>query len=270
MADVSDKNKKLPPDGSKNGEKTFPYARTHGHATATGDQEIVVADYSDPKNFIYIKVNSSGSFKTVEYDSKENEHATTLNTGRTSSYTTGSETAHIDGHKDSSVESTSRENVTGDKGVACKTNYHTSTEGSVIAHNRFKKEFVVAASESKSFAGSYGDQVNEHSGNWHEAFEKDHVQAVSQNKITMVEKGDYAVHVQKGSYDAQVSEGKLHLMTLADDLIANSNVKVLVQVGTQAKITVEPEKIKLQVGSGSYIEITSGGIKMISPRIDLN
>jgi hypothetical protein len=59
-------------------------------------------------------------------------------------------------------------------------------------------------------------------------------------------------------------------MTSAAPLIANSNVKILLQVGAESKITMESSKIKLEVGGGSYIEITSGGIKMVSPRIDLN
>lgn len=270
MADVTNKNKKLPIDGVSDDKKVLKYGYTTGQRDILGSQTIVYANPEEPENYFRLDLEATGSYRTTEQDSSENAHTTSLNTGRTSSYTVGGETTHIDGHKDSSCESTSRENVTGDKGVACKTNYQTSTEGSIIAHNRFKKEFVVAASESKSFVGSYGDQVNEHSGNWHEAFEKDHVEAVSGNKISMIEKGDFAVHIQKGSYDMQVSEGKLHLMTSADDLIANSNVKVLLQVGTDAKVTVEPTKIKLQVGGGSYIEITSGGIKMVSPRIDLN
>ena len=59
-------------------------------------------------------------------------------------------------------------------------------------------------------------------------------------------------------------------MTSTDELIANSNVKILLQVGQNAKVTVEPAKIKLQVGGGSYIEITAGEIKMVSPKINLN
>ncbi len=215
-----------------------------------GNQTIVYANPDEPENYIRIDLDATGSYRSVEHDTTDNAHITSLNTGRTSSYTAGGETNHIDGHKDSSCESTCRENVTGDKGVACKTNYQTATEGSVIAHNRFKKEFVVAASDSKSFSGSFGDQVNEHSGNWHEAFEKDHVQAVSGNKLTMIEKGDYAAHVQKGNWDTHV-EGKGRFYSGKD---------ILIESGT---------KIVLKVG-GSTIEITSSKITINADRIDLN
>lgn len=125
-------------------------------------------------------------------------------------------------------------------------------------------------SEAPTYRMSAGDHVQEHSGNDFKSFEKDCVQSVKGNKMTMIQEGDYAIHTQQGNFDLQVSSGKLHLMTSGDDLIANSNVKVLLQVGAQSKVTVEPSKIKLEVGGGSYIEITSGGIKMVSPRIDLN
>lgn len=254
MADVQDKNKKIPKDGVSDEKKVLKYGYTTGYRDILGNQTIVHANPDEPENYVKLVMDATGSYETIEYDSQENAHKTSLNTGRTSSYTVGGETSHVDGHKDSSVESTSRENVTGDKGVACKTNYQTSTEGTIIAHNRFKKEFVVAASDSKSFSGSYGDQVNEHSGNWHEAFEKDHVQAVSGNKITMIEKGDYAIHVQKGNYDNHISEkGRIY----ADN-------DILIESGT---------KITLKVGESSIV-ITGSSIKIIADgktgRIDLN
>lgn len=255
MADVQDKNKKIPKDGVSDNQKTLRYGYTTGHRDILGNQTIVYASPNEPENYIKLVMDATGSYETIEFDSQENAHKTALNTGRTSSYTVGGETCHVDGNKDNSVESTSRENVTGDKGVACKTNYNTSTEGSVIAHNRYKKEFVVAsASDSKSFAGSFGDQVNEHSGHWHEAFEKDHVQAVSGNKITMIEKGDYAIHIQKGNYDTHISEkGRIY-----------ANNDILIESGT---------KITLKVGDSSIV-ITGSSIKIIANnkdgRIDLN
>lgn len=265
-----DTNKKLPKHAWDDDEIVPKKGFTTGEQDILGSKFFKYASPSEPEKFSYQKTWASGSYETLQYDNSKVEIRTSLNPGEIRNYTAGGSSSQTDGHHDTNVESTSRINVMGDIGISAKTTYQTSTEGAIIAHNRFKKEFVVAASDSVSFNGSFGDQVNEHSGNWHESFEKDHVQAVTGNKITMVNEGDYAVHVQKGGFDAQVSEGKLHLMTVGDDLIANSNVKILLQVGSQAKITIDPSTIKLQVGGGSYIEITAGGIKMVSPRIDLN
>ena len=267
---MADDNKKIPPTKQDEGEVTAKAPWTTGWQDVLGNKEITYASAKDPTKYYTEKVRASGSYETVNYDDSKSEIITKFNPGERRDYCGGGNSTQVDGHDDHNVESTFRTNVAGDFGISSKTSYQTSTEGSIIAHNRFKKEFVVAASDSVSFNGSFGDQVNEHSGNWHESFEKDHVQAVTGNKITMIKEGDYAIHTQSGNYDLQVSEGQLHLMTSAGNLIANSNVKVLVQVGSQSKVTVEPAKIRLEVGSGSYIEITSAGIKMISPRIDLN
>lgn len=243
---------------------------TTGQCGILGDSCYTFASPKEPDKYFVQNTRASGSYETVDYSKDKAEIITSFNPGEKRGYCAGGNSTQVDGNDDLNIESTSRTNVYGDRGVSCKTAYHTSTEGSVIAHNRFKKEFVVAASDSVSFNGSFGDQVNEHSGNWHESFERDHVQAVTGNKITMIKEGDYSIHTQSGNFDMQVTSGKLHLMTSGDDLIANSNVKVLLQVGAQSKVTVEPAKIKFEVGGGSYIEITAGSIKMISPRIDLN
>lgn len=267
---MADDNKKIPPTKQDDGEIKAKAPWTTGWQDILGNKEITYASAKDPTKYYTEKVRASGSYETVNYDDSKSEIITKFNPGERRDYCGGGNSTQVDGHDDHNVESTFRTNVAGDIGVSAKTTYHTSTEGAVIAHNKFKKEFVVAASDSVSFSGSFGDQVNEHSGNWHESFEKDHVQAVTGNKITMIKEGDYAIHTQGGNFDLQVTSGKLHLMSSADDLIANSNVKVLLQVGSQAKITIDPAKVRLEVGGGSYIEITSGSIKMVSPRIDLN
>ena len=265
-----DDKTKLPPTRLDLKELTPKHPWTTGQCGILGDSCYTFASPKESENYFVQNTRASGSYETVDFSKDKAEIITCFNPGEKRGYCGGGNSNQVDGNDDLNIESTSRTNVAGDKGVSCKTTYHTSTEGSVIAHNRFKKEFVVAASDSVTFNGSFGDQVNEHSGNWHESFEKDHVQAVTGNKITMIKEGDYSIHNASGNFDLQVTAGQLHLMTSGGDLIANSNVKVIVEVGSQSKITVEPAKIKLQVGGGSYIEITAGEIKMVSPEINLN
>lgn len=270
-----DTNKKLPEHGWDTEEIVPKYGTTYGQQDILGSHKFVYANPDEPENYSYQKFDASGSYETLQKDKDKNEIKTNLNTGEIRGYTAGSSSSQTDGHNDVNIESTSRRNVKGDDSSASKRSFKLYQEGEIKAVGSYSETFTVGKKNSplaltKSFNGTDGDQVNEHSGNWHEAFEKDQVAAIKGNKITMVEGGDYAVHVQKGSFDMQVSEGKLHLMSSADDLIANSNVKVLLEVGSQAKITIDPSTIRLEVGGGSYIEITSGEIKMVSPRIDLN
>lgn len=246
------------------------YGRTFGWKGPNGEAEIRYSDVEAPDKFSWQKMEATGSFSAMSADSSEKQNNTELNVGNKFSYVADGDSSQVDGHRDTNTMSTERRNCMGDIGESGKKNMVVFTEGKVEAIDGGHVRIVSADSSSWSGTGTYGDQVNEHSGNWHAAFEKDHVQAIKKNKITMIEEGDYAIHTQTGNFDLQVSSGKLHLMTSADDLIANSNVKVLLQVGSQSKVTVEPSKVMLQVGDSSYIEITAGGIKLVSPRIDLN
>jgi hypothetical protein len=266
-----DTNKKLPEHGWDNEEIVPKYGTTYGQQDILGSHKFVYANPDEPDKYSYQKFEASGSYETLQKDKNKNEIRTNLNTGEMRCYTAGGCSSQTDGHNDTNVESTSRENSTGDKGVSSKTSYETATNSKYSSISGSYYTFTVGPrSESKTFSGTDGDVAEEFSGHRHSAYEKDKVEAVKGNKVTMIEEGDYAIHTSKGNFDLQVSEGKLHLMTSADDLIANSNVKVLLQVGNQSKVTVEPSKVRLEVGGGSYIEITSGSIKMVSPRIDLN
>lgn len=246
------------------------YGRTFGWKGPNGEAEIRYSDVEAPDKFSWQKMEATGSFSAMSADPKEKQNNTELNVGNRFTYIADGDSSQVDGHRDTNTMSSERRNCMGDIGESGKKNMVVFTEGKVEAIDGGHVQIVSAASGSWSGTGSFGDQVNEHSGNWHAAYEQDKVEVVKKNNITMIEEGDYAIHTQQGNFDLQVSSGKLHLMTSADDLIANSNVKVLLQVGSQSKVTLEPSKVKLQVGDSSYIEITSGGIKMVSPRIDLN
>jgi hypothetical protein len=231
------------------GEIEPTQGNVHGKITHLGGCELCYEDINNPDKYSKLTNLPTGSFETVDMSGDKKEIRNCLFVGETRNYTGGGQSCQVDGHQDNNTESTHRINVAGDFGTSNKTLYHTSTEGSVIAHNRYKKEFVVAASDSKSFMGSFGDQVNEHSGNWHEGFKKDHVQAVSGNKITMVD-GDYAIHAQKGNYDVHIAQ-RGRMFSTGPMLIESTTL------------------ITLKVGA-STIVIGPASIKLTSPRIDLN
>lgn len=244
------KKGKKPIDGLSEEKLKIRYPWIQGSQDALGRMEIRSGDPNYPDEVFEAQVAATGSTTTREYDKENKEYNLSLNVGETRSYTAGSTSVHNDGHSDVNSESTIRQTSKGDSSLNCKTRYTVITEGNVQSVREFCKEFCTSQSESKSFRGTFGDQVNEHSGCWHEAFEKDRVSAISGNDITMVENGDSALHVQSGNYDAHVAQkGRIYT---GSDLLIESATKIVFKVGA------------------STITMTPGNIKMISPRIDLN
>lgn len=243
------KKGKKPIDGLSEEKIKLRYPWIQGSQDACGKMNMSCGDPNYPEEVFEAQVAATGSTSTREYDKEKQEFNISLNTGETRSYTAGSTSNHNDGHVDTNSESTIRQNSAGDFGVAYKTGYEVAVAGKNTAIREYNKTFTTSASESKSFNGTFGDQVNEHSGNWHEAFEKDRVSAISGNDITMVG-GDSALHVQSGNYDVHVAQkGKIYT---GSDLLIESATKIVFKVGA------------------STITMTPGNIKMVSPRIDLN
>ena len=241
---------KLPKDAVSAGETEPTKGMITGEQGILGDFTFTYANPAEPEKWFFQQTKATGSYTTLQIDSQKKEIQTSLAPGEQRMYTGGGKSSQVDGHQDNNTESTFRVNVAGDYGTSNKTWYHVSTEGSVIAHNRSKDEFVVATSDSKSYYGTYGDHATEHEGNWHEGFKKDHVEAVAKNKITMVEGGDYALHVQKGSSDIHIAEkGRIYS---GSDMLIESASKITIKVGD------------------STITITPSNITIKSARIDLN
>jgi hypothetical protein len=225
------------------------YGRTFGWKGPNGEAVIRYSDVEAPDKFSWQKMEATGSFSALSADQNEKQNNTNLNVGNQFNYVADGLSNQTDGHIDENGMSTKRSNCMGDVGESGKKNYTVYTGGRVTAVQNDVK-IVYAASGSFSGVGTFGDQVNEHSGNWHEAFEKDHVQAVKGNKITMVEGGDYALHVQSGNYDAHIQQkGRIYSES---DLLLESASKITLKVGA------------------STIVITAGSIEMDSPAIFLN
>lgn len=272
MAKSNDSNKKLPKNpGDVTGSVDIRDLEIILRPDGKGSQVYTPFDFSEAKNNSFEESwTPMGSYSTRE--SHEKTELSTSMSFETRSYNVGGHSFTSEASVETYVKDTSKTTTEGDKSEETGRNRIIATGGQDIKSTRKGTitNHASGDSEAPTYITSSGDYTQEHSGNHYQAFEKDSVQSVKGNKMTLIQEGDYAIHTQSGNFDLQVSSGKLHLMTSGDDLIANSNVKVLLQVGPNAKVTVEPAKIKLEVGGGSYIEITAGGIKMISPRIDLN
>lgn len=235
-------------------EITPIYGRTFGKKGPNGECEIVYSDVEAPEKYSWQKHEATGSFSTLTADKQEKQNNTELNIGNQSSYVADGISSHCDGHRDTNSMSTERRNCMGDIGESGKKNMVVFTEGKVESINEGSVKIVSAASGSWSGVGTFGNQVNEHSGDLFESIEGDSVLAVSGNRMLMIEKGDHAVHVQQGNHDTHVAEkGRLYF---GNDLLIESATKITLKVGSST-IVITP----------SNIEVIANGK---SGRIDLN
>lgn len=271
MAINNDDNKKLTETpGKATGEKDIRYFTIHHSVDGTGSQHYAPFDLNESKQYSFDEWwTSTGGYKTREAH-KKGELSTSLQY-ETRKYNIGGSSITGESHGQSFFGDTFSQTVVGGAGMDVGGASFLGVVGTTTQAlgggtvSRVPKLSTNPRAESTS-----GDKNIDVEGSSYSSIGQSSVRVVKKDDVTIINEGDYAIHTQKGNYDLQVSEGKLHLMTSADDLIANSNVKILLQVGSQSKITMEPSKIKLEVGGGSYIEITSGKIELVSPRIDLN
>jgi len=246
---TTDPNKRLPENPSNSRELKYPYYSSeqdvNGNKTVTsripGDKG---SDFSE-------NYSSTGSYEAVEAHPERGEIRTKLNSGDVMSYTAGGSAVNVDGHMDQSVRSTSRSSVTGDHSIQIGRNSSSFVAGQeVLARGGPQIARGAPGSDTKTYNSSGGDIVNEHTGNYHEAYRKNLVTSITKNAVTMVNEGDYALHVQAGNYDAHIkSKARIYA---DDDILIESASKITLKVG------------------GSTIVITSSGIDMDAPRIDLN
>lgn len=245
----TDPNKKLPETPSASKELKYPYFRAE--QDVNGNKTVISRIPGDKGSDFSEKYSSTGSYEAVEAHPERGEIKTSLNSGDVMSYTAGGSAVNVDGHHDQSVKSTSRTNVVGDSSVSVGRNSSNFVAGQEVSA-RGGPQIVRGApgSDTKTYNSSGGDVVNEHTGNYHEAYKKNLVTSITKNNIVMVNDGDYALHVQSGNYDAHI-KSKARIYADSDILIESKT------------------KITLKVG-GSTIVITPEGIDADAPRIDLN
>jgi len=239
---MADDNSKLPIDPWSDGTITPKYGWVYGSADALGGHKFIYRNIKEPDKNSSQELTPSGSYKTIHQDPDKKEVVSKLHPGEKRDYVGGGRSEHTDGHKDMSVESTLREVITGDHNFQGGRNGYVGYAENLIrgAKNDFKG--VMGASESKSYATSQGDVVEEHAGNYHISYEKDFVAAVKSNMITMVNEGDYALNVQAGNYDNQILQ-KARIYA-GSDILIQSLTNITLTVGNSS-IIVEPNKISI-------------------------
>lgn len=249
---TTDRNKKLPKpawsDSDSGIEPTYPYV--YGERDNNGGFNFKyrnIKDHTVASSETYLP---SGSYETVQYHPETGEVRTRLNKGDEFIYGAGGISTHIEGHSDQTVKSTSRTNVSGDQSISVGRNSSSMVSGQSVTATGPSINRSVPRSDTITYNSSGGDVINEHTGNYHESYQKDFITAVSKNAILMVNEGDYAVHVQSGNYDSYIKQ-KARIYADSDILFESKS------------------KITLKVG-GSTIVISPDSIVVNSTRIDLN
>lgn len=249
---TTDRNKKLPKpawsDPDSGIDPQYPYV--YGERDNNGGYNFKYRNVKDHTVASSETYHPSGSYETIQYHPETGEIKTKLNKGDEYIYGLGGVSTHVEGHMDQTVKSTSRTNVSGDHSISVGKNSSVLTSGQSITASGPSITRSVPRSDTISYNSSGGDVINEHTGNYHESYQKDFITAVTKNAIFMVNEGDYAVHVQSGNYDACIKQ-KARIFADSDILFESKS------------------KITLKVGS-STIEITPNAITVNSTRIDLN
>lgn len=268
-----DTNKKLPVNpGQDLSQQDARDLEIFLSADGRGSQIHAPGDFSKAKKSAFKEQwTPMGSYESDQAHEEKGEVKTSLSK-ETRSYNTGGSSFTSEASVETYVQDTRKDTTEGDiaREVGGKELIAVADQTIMTTKNGFIQNQAAGASDATSYIMSEGDIVEERSGGSFKSVGGDDISTVQQNYARIVNLGDHATHVQTGNYDVQVTAGKLHLMTTANELIANSNVRVLLQVGPLSKISMDPARIKLQVGELSYIEITAAGIRMVGPRIDLN
>jgi hypothetical protein len=258
----------------------------YGSADPLGGHSFVYVNPNKKEEYFQQTLSAHGSFSAHSYDDDEKGFHVGLNVGGVRKYNTKSVSHQTDGQHQSDVEKCVFNQSGGDKGSATVGDTYSGRSGNHIhGMGGNQLNFLQGGSDVKNYRVVNGDVGNKYEGHVHTSYKKDEVKAFKEgNKLTMIEKGDFAVNVQKGNWDTDVASkvrlrsGKAMLYTTDDTWDAQSAKSMALQTDTSLRtkskqgttfeagedfMISSDSKITLKVG-GSSIEITDGSIKINS------
>lgn len=244
MATNNDSNKKLPnPPSEVSGNKDARDIEVFLRPDGKGSQIYAPFEFEEAKQYSFEEIwDPMGSYSTTEAHKK-----TVLKTSlsyESRNYSIGGHSSSHETHAETYVQDTNKLTVEGDNSTEIgKNNYQV---GAGINVSSFLEGTIEDTGPGRSEAPTYrvssGDHTQEHSGHYHQSFGKDNVQAVSGNKITIVENGDNAMHVQSGNWDTHIA--KKARFYSGDDILIESETKITLKVGN-SRIIIEPDHIQI-------------------------
>lgn len=238
MTKQTETNKKLPKPAPSKVDGEYPYV--YAERTTNGRSYVRHDNPNKPDESFESTMHHDGSYVTNEISSSFKGMKTKL-THEGRDYTSGGHSTHVDGHKDTNVESTSNENVKGDKasGVG-EVRYHGANK--TVGGSK-EGAFEIIPGGNKHLT-TVGDCLHEFEGNQSTSVKGNVVSAVNGTKVDMIN-GEYGVHVQ-GSHnlDIRVEGGKSQIFS-ESDMKFKSDTKITLECGT-SQIILEPGKITIR------------------------
>jgi hypothetical protein len=255
MAKSDETNNKLPKPAPMTVKPEYPYV--YEEQTLNGKKITRHDNPNKPEESFESTFNHDGSFETKQI-SEDYKGLTTGLSHEARTYVSGGSSSHIDGNHDTSVESTSNENVKGDKSSGVGKTLMTGAERAVggTSEGSFHND-----ANGNTYKTSQGDMISEHTGSEYNSVDGDKCISISGNRIEMVD-GECSLHVQSGNMDTRVESGKAQIYSLSD-MTFESASKITLKVGTTT-IVISSGEITATVGgiNGKGISIKSDGVRI--------
>ena len=241
MSTTKKPNGKSPTTASEKVVCEYPFL--HQTQSLCGELSARYNNPEKPNESYNITCNADGSFQSNEISDKfKGMHSSLVIEKR--GYTAGGSSEQVDGNRDTNTESTSNENVGGDKACGVKKNNFTGANKNIGGTSQGS---FINDTNGTTYKTSKGDVVSSHVGSNYESLEGDNVKAITGNKINIINGGEYQTHVQGGNMDTRVESGKYKIYS-GDEMIITSAVKITLKVGS-SEIIIDNGEITIKSGA---------------------
>jgi len=259
------KNEKLPPaaydESNKDGDTVRPeYPWISGESTLDGGHFIRYANPDDFEGAFTEEFKPDTGFNIARNSTDENGGVNISLNHHVRNYASRGTSNHGDGHNDFSTEASNRSNVRVDSGSSTAGENYNGVGGLII--EAALKGIVRDAPQGCQICMTDGDQINEFVGDINSNYEGDLTRTISGNEHTIISKsqngkgvGEWGLHLQDGNGDIQADKGKFRIKTVGDNLILDSTVKIIIQVGSSS-ITLEPGQITVKSAAVKFEKAT--------------
>lgn len=253
------KNKKLPgaPYDDQEEDSVKPdYPWLSGEATINGGHRYRYENPDDFEGSFTEEFRPDTGFNITKNSTDENGGVNYSLNHHVRNYASRGVSNHGDGNNDFSTEANNRSNVRCDDGCSTAGESYNGVGGSSISASN--KGSVNGGTAGPQMNMTNGDVHNEHEGDTSSNHEGDLTRTISGNEHTIISSskngkgvGEWGLHLQDGNGDIQADKGKFRIKTVGDNLILDSTVKIIIQVGSSS-ITLEPGQITVKAAAVKF------------------
>jgi hypothetical protein len=253
------KNKKLPgaPYDDQEEDSVKPdYPWLSGEATINGGHKYRYENPDDFEGSFAEEFRPDTGFSITKNSSDDNGGVNYSLNHHVRNYASRGVSNHGDGHNDFSTEACNRENCKINKGTSVGGESYNGVGGLII--EAANKGIVRDCTTGITCNVSDGDLINEYIGDINSNYEGDLTRTISGNEHTIISSskngkgvGEWGIHLQDGNGDIQADKGKFRIKTVGDNLILDSTVKIIIQVGSSS-ITLEPGQITVKAAAVKF------------------